>query len=79
MLPAWHRASIEEEVVMHRLTRARATVAVVLASAVGVAGPASIFAGDVSASTQKRHCIKYKTVKDKHGKKVKRCSKYSKK
>jgi hypothetical protein len=62
---------------MHKLTRARATVAVVLATAVGVAGPSSIFVGDVAAK-QPKHCVKYKTVKGKNGKKIKRCAKYSK-
>jgi hypothetical protein len=61
---------------MHKLTRARATVAVVLATAVGVVGPSSIFVGEVAAKP--KHCVKYKMVKGKNGKMIKRCAKYSK-
>jgi hypothetical protein len=51
---------------------------VALVMAFGAGAPGAILAEGAAAKTTKRHCVKYKTVKGKNGKKVKRCAKYSK-
>lgn len=63
---------------MYKISRTCATLGVALAVAIGGAGPSAILAESAAAKTTKRHCVKYKTVKLKNGKKVKRCAKYSK-
>jgi hypothetical protein len=63
---------------MYTLSRTRTTIAVALATAVGVAGTNAILVDSAVAKSKTRHCVKYKAVKTKAGKKVKRCAKYSK-
>jgi hypothetical protein len=63
---------------MYKMSRAFAILGVALAVAIGGAGPSAILAEGAAAKTTKRHCVKYKTVKLKNGKRVKRCAKYSK-
>jgi hypothetical protein len=63
---------------MYKMSRAFATLGVALAVAIGGTGPGAILAESAAAKTTKRHCVKYKTVKLKNGKRVKRCAKYSK-
>lgn len=63
---------------MYKVCRAWHNFSVALAVTVGTAGPSAIFVDTAAAKTTKRHCVKYKTVKLKNGKKVKRCAKYSK-
>jgi hypothetical protein len=62
---------------MYTFTRMRALGAIVLALAVGAAGPSAAF-GAHDAKKKARHCVKFKTVKSKKGKKIKRCAKYGK-
>ena len=71
---------------MPKLTRMRTVGAVVVAMAVGAGGPsAALAAGPVAQPAMtvakkkpKKHCIKFKTVKSKTGKSIKRCAKYGK-
>jgi len=61
-----------------RTRTARATCGIVLAIAVGAAGPGAVLVDGAYAKTKPRHCVKFKTVKTKKGKKVQRCAKYRK-
>jgi hypothetical protein len=63
---------------MYKISRMCTTLIVAVAVAGGAAGPSAIFVDGAGAKTMKRHCVKYKTVKLKNGKKVRRCAKYSK-
>jgi hypothetical protein len=63
---------------VYKISRTCATLGAALAAAVGGAAPSAILAESATAKTTKRHCVKYKSVKLKNGKKVKRCPKYSK-
>jgi hypothetical protein len=63
---------------MYKISRAFTAVAVALVMAVGAGAPGAIFVEGAAAKSMKRHCVKYKTVKAKNGKKVRRCAKYSK-
>jgi len=63
---------------MATMTRAKATCSMVLAIAVGAAGPSAVLADAAYAKAKPRHCVKFKTVKTKKGKKVQRCAKYGK-